>query len=134
MLIVVLVLGTTMFVTGVLSLRARCCEAYFIYCGSWCCRTNVSVTGGMSQEPRSYVAVYFSLSSGESTNTSSHMCDSWYLPIFLLRDGWWTLMRIASLMDLAIFLSVTVGTCIVLGVTWAFVGPVGFVVCNVSSI
>ena len=48
---------------------------------------------------------YLSLSSGDLTNTSSHICGSWYLPIFLLRDGSLTLMSIASLMDLAILWS-----------------------------
>ena len=104
-LIVVLVLRTTMFVTGGLSLRAICCVAYSIYRGSWCCRTNVCVTGIVSLEPRCYVVVYLSWSSGEFTSTSSHMCGNRHLPIFLFRDGSVTLMRIASLMNPAIFWS-----------------------------
>ena len=59
----------------------------------------------MSQEPGCYMAVYLILSAGEFTSTSSHMCCSWYLPIFLVRDGSLTLMRIASLMDMAVFWS-----------------------------
>ena len=43
---------------------------------------------------------YSSLSSGDLTNTSSHMYVSWYLPIFLFRDGSLTLISIASLMAL----------------------------------
>ena len=43
---------------------------------------------------------YLHLSSGDSTNTSFHIFGSWYLPIFLFRDG--SLISIASLMDLAI--------------------------------
>ena len=30
---------------------------------------------------------YLNFSSGDLTSTSSHMCGSWYLPIFLFRDG-----------------------------------------------
>ena len=30
---------------------------------------------------------YLSLSSGDLTSTSSQICGSWYLPIFLFRDG-----------------------------------------------
>ena len=63
------------------------------------------VTGGMSQEPRCCVAVNLSLSSGKFTSTSSHTCDSWCLFIFLFRGGSMTLMRMASLMDLAMFWS-----------------------------
>ena len=35
---------------------------------------------------------YLSLSS-DLTNTSSHICSSWYLPIFLFRDGSLTLIN-----------------------------------------
>ena len=35
---------------------------------------------------------YFNLSSGMLFRTSSHMWGRWYLPIFLLRDGLFTLM------------------------------------------
>ena len=45
------------------------------------------------------------LSSDDLTNTSSHKCGSWYLPIFLLRDGSLSLISISSLMDLAILWS-----------------------------
>ena len=48
---------------------------------------------------------YLSLSSGDLTNTSSHICGSRYLPIFLFRDGSLTLISIASLMALAILWS-----------------------------
>ena len=58
------------------------------------------MTGGKSQEHRCYEAVYLSLSAGDFTSTSSHMFDSWYLPIFLFRDGSLTLIRIDSVMDL----------------------------------
>ena len=103
----------------------------FVKLGSWCYRTNVCVTGVMSLLPRDYEAdvmvqvvqnhslcdrcyvspslvvmdCYLSLSSGEFITTSSHICSSWYLPIFLLRDWLFTLMRMASLMDLAKFWS-----------------------------
>ena len=30
------------------------------------------------------------------TSTSSHMCGSWYLPIFLFREGSFTLINIVS--------------------------------------
>ena len=35
-------------------------------------------------------------SSGDLTSTSSHMCGSWYLPIFLFRQGSLTPINIAS--------------------------------------
>ena len=65
------------------------------------------VTGGVSQEPRCCMAVYLSLSFGEFTSTLSHMCGSWYFPIFLFRDGSLNLMRMTSLIDLAIFCSLS---------------------------
>ena len=66
---------------------------------------NQCVGNRMSPGPRSYRAVYLGLSAGDLTNTLSHICGSWYLPMFLLRDGSLTLIRIASLMDLAILWS-----------------------------
>ena len=48
---------------------------------------------------------YLSWSSGDLTNTSSQICGIWYLPIFLFRDGSLTLIRIASLMVLAMLWS-----------------------------
>ena len=48
---------------------------------------------------------YLNFNSGDLTNTSSHMCGSWYLPIFLFRDGSFTLFNIASLMLLAMLWS-----------------------------
>ena len=47
----------------------------------------------------------FNLSSGMLNRTSCHMCDRWYLPIFLLRDGLLTLIYKASLMVLMRFWS-----------------------------
>ena len=55
--------------------------------------------------PDPFVGSYLSLSSGDLTSTSSHICGSWYLPIFLFRYGSLTLINIASLMALAIFWS-----------------------------
>ena len=49
------------------------------------------------------VVVYLSLSSGEFISTSSHIHCSWYLPVFLFRDGPLTLMKMTSLMDLAMY-------------------------------
>ena len=48
---------------------------------------------------------YFRCNSGDLASTSSQICGSWNLPMFLLRDGSFTLMKIASLMFLAILLS-----------------------------
>ena len=48
---------------------------------------------------------YLSFSSGNLTNTSSHICGSWYLPKFLFRDGSLTLINIAYLMALAMLWS-----------------------------
>ena len=64
-------------------------------------RTILYVTDVMSPQALMLLACYLSLSSGEFINTSSHFCGSWYLPVFLLRDGSFTLMRMASLMHLA---------------------------------
>ena len=68
-------------------------------------RTILCVTNIMSPKPLCYLACYFSLSSGEFISTLSLMCCICYLPIFLLRNGSLTLMRMASLMDLAKYLS-----------------------------
>ena len=38
--------------------------------------------------------VYLSLRSGILKKTSSHMCDTWYFPMFLLRKGSLTLINI----------------------------------------
>ena len=48
---------------------------------------------------------YLNLISGDITNTSSHICGSWYLPIFLFREGSFILINIASLMVLAMLWS-----------------------------
>ena len=45
-------------------------------------------------------SAYFNLSSEMLCRTSSHMCGRWYLPIFLLRDGLFTLIYRASFMVL----------------------------------
>ena len=63
------------------------------------------MTCGVSQELRCYVAVHLTLSSGEFTSTSSHMCDTWHLPVILFREGSMTQMRMASLIDLEMFCS-----------------------------
>ena len=52
--------------------------------------------------PRCYRPYYLNLSSGDLTNTSSHICGSWYLPMFLFREGSFTFISIACLMVLAI--------------------------------
>ena len=46
------------------------------------------------------VSIYFRFSSDMFNRTSSQMCGRWYLPIFLFRDGLFTLMYKASLMVL----------------------------------
>ena len=48
---------------------------------------------------------FFRCNSGDLASTSSQMCGSWNLPMFLLRDGSFTLKNISSLMFLAILLS-----------------------------
>ena len=45
------------------------------------------------------------LSSGDLTNTSSQICGSWYLPLYLFKDGSLTLISIASMMALAMLWS-----------------------------
>ena len=44
------------------------------------------------------IGIIFRCNSGDLASTSSQMCGSWNLPMFLLRDGSFTLMNIASLM------------------------------------
>ena len=63
---------------------------------------NQCVGNRRSPGPRCYGAVYLSLGTDDLTDTSSHICGIWYLPIFLLRDGSLTRIRIGILMDLAI--------------------------------
>ena len=46
------------------------------------------------------IGIYFNFNSGDLASTSSQMCGSWNLPMFLLRDGSLALMKIASLMFL----------------------------------
>ena len=50
-------------------------------------------------------ALSLNFSSGDLTSTSSYMCGSWYLPIFLFRDGSFTLINSACLMILAMLWS-----------------------------
>ena len=93
---------TNVCVTGVASLSQdvmRLILWFMLY------RTILYVTDVMSPKPWCCFACYLSLSSCEFINTSSHMCGSWYLPIFLLRNGSLTLVKMASLMDLANFWS-----------------------------
>ena len=56
--------------------------------------------GTKSQQSICYEAVYLSLSAGDFTSSSSHMCGSWFLSIFLFRDGSLTMISIAALMDI----------------------------------
>ena len=71
--------------------------------GSWCYYRTMWVSVG---SPASgVVGCYLSFSCGDLTSTSSHMCGSWYLLMFLFRDGSLTLINIASLMALAKFWS-----------------------------
>ena len=51
------------------------------------------------------VSISFKFSSEMLSRTSSHMCGRWYLPMFLLRDGLFTLMYRASFMVLQRFWS-----------------------------
>ena len=46
------------------------------------------------------VSIYFRFSSEMFNRTSYQMCGRWYLPMFLFRDGLFTLMYKASLMVL----------------------------------
>ena len=61
--------------------------------------------GVLPQKAKTLVAVYLSLISGIFISTTSHICSSLYLPIFLFTNGALTLMRMASLGDLAMFWS-----------------------------
>ena len=92
--------------TDVISLGQMLLALIIYYCchyGLWCYYGTMWVSGG---SPGPVVVVcYLSLSSGDLTSTSSHICGSWYLPIFLFRDGSLTLINIASLMVLAILWS-----------------------------
>ena len=64
----------------------------------YCCHYGSCSYYGNHVGVRSYsvVGCYLSLSSGDLTSTSSHMCGSRYLQIFLFRDGSLTLINIAS--------------------------------------
>ena len=83
--------------------------------GSGCCRTMVCfgsdgielmIVGGFRRYHQAWCYWhYFRCNSGELSSISSQMFGSWNLPMFLLRDGSFTLMNIASLMFLAILLS-----------------------------
>ena len=67
--------------TGVVSLKPRCCKAdVFVHgvenqhvCDRYC----------VTKKPGCYLVYYLNLGSGEFTTTSSHMYGSRYLPIFL---------------------------------------------------
>ena len=92
-----------MYVTDVMSLGARMSHGYFneflmfmnyLVCNMLCCKSQDVMW-----------QFYLSLSSGEFTNTSSHISDCWYLPMFLFMDGSLTLMKIHSLIDLTRFYS-----------------------------
>ena len=76
----------------------------------WCCGPSCTEPFRVRQilchqKPWCYVACFLRLSSGEFISTSSHICGSWYLPIFPLRDRSLTLMKMACLIDLANFWS-----------------------------
>ena len=66
--------------------------------GSWC--YGIMWMSGGHHGP-DVMGFYLNLSSGHLISTSSHMCGSWYLPIFLFRDGSFTHTNIASLVVLA---------------------------------
>ena len=59
----------------------------------------------VTKNPGCYLAYYLTFNSGKFSSTSPHMYDSWFLPIFLLRDGLLSLMKMVSLMHLAKFWS-----------------------------
>ena len=90
-------------------------EPFLLYYGSWhygtmkcfrfrCCEP-VMIGGFRGYHHARCCWHYLRCNSGDLASTSSQMCCSWNLPMFLLRDGSFTLMRIASLMFLAILLS-----------------------------
>ena len=49
------------------------------------------------------ISIYFKFSSEMLSRTSPHICSRWYLPMFLFRDGLFTLMYRASFMVLMRF-------------------------------
>ena len=51
------------------------------------------------------ISIYFNLSSEMLSRTSFQTCSRWYLPMFLFRDGLFTLTYRASFMSLVKFLS-----------------------------
>ena len=51
------------------------------------------------------VSIYLNLSSEMLSRTSSQLCGRWYLPMFLFRDGLFTLMYRASFISLVRFRS-----------------------------
>ena len=79
-------------------------NVWYVMCG----RCYSHVGGGLAVVSQANMAdviatrvwSYFNFSSVMLFRTSSHTCGRWYLPIFLLRDGLFTLMYIASLISL----------------------------------
>ena len=91
-----------MCMIGVVSLKPRCYKADIMAHGVE--KQYVCDRGCVTKKSGCYLAYYLNLSSGEFTSISSNMCVSWYLHIFLLGNGSLTLMKMASLIDLAKFL------------------------------
>ena len=60
---------------------------------------------GLGLPPCQMVWHYLRCNSGDFASTSSQMCGNWNFPMFLFRDGSFTLMNMASLMFLAMLLS-----------------------------
>ena len=80
----------------------------YVLCWSWCYWPfgYQGVTSQMVWLCLLMVNVYyFNCISGDLTSTLSQICGSWYLPIFLLRDGSLTLISIASLIVLVMLWS-----------------------------
>ena len=64
-----------------------------VMCGSGVMNYHVCARFNVDTDQDFMWLYYFSLSSNEFTSTSSHMCGSWYMPMFLFRDGSLTLMK-----------------------------------------
>ena len=103
---ILLFINKYVIVTDVTVTRPDFIEAHFIcscHYGLWCYYRTIWMSGG--HHGPDVMGCYISLSSGDLTNTSSHICGSWYLPIFLFRDGSLILISIVSLMALVILWS-----------------------------
>ena len=82
-----------MCVTDVVSLKESCYKVDLFVMVHGVEKQHICDKCCVTKKPGCYLAYYFNLSSGEFASTSFHKGGSWYLPMFLLRYGSFTLMK-----------------------------------------